>query len=423
MSRRFMHLGQAGTSTFAARVFAIGAVASILAPSAARADDEPPPAGESSDAASPPEASAAAASPSGAISVRGDSPPSVGPVARGTDATSAPDAFSPWPTARLALELEVFSSARRSFQDGDDLSELRLDRGELGARVAITPRAAAELRVEAIRSAGEGGALGVDGNSTVVRVKYAQVMGTLDAGPVRLDGALGFVPDPWIRTLEDGYQLRPLSRVGSERLLGWPTADLSAQIRGSFGPARLTVAVGNGEGLRYPERNRGKTTTAVLEVVPLHTRSLRVSIAGVGRDGSLGAASVRDRRAGGGATVTTPYVRAGGEVVRAWGLGDRGEVEGTELAGWLEVTPNAHLSLAARGSTLGVMDGRASSFGGAIAASPWIAKTGDLRVWLAVDRQTTSGTASPLPGVDPGDATVVMLIASATANFLVEPSP
>ena len=334
-------------------------------------------------------------------------------------AESEPPAFAAWPTARLALELELFSSARWTRQPGADLTELRLDRGELGARVAITPQAAAELRVESIRSAGEGGALGVDGDSTVLRVKLAQVTGTVDAGPVRLDGALGFVPDPWIRTLEDGYPLRPLSRTGSERLLGWPTADLSAEVRASIGPVRLTITAGNGEGLRYPERNTGKTTTAVLELVPVHTRMLRLAIAAVGRDGSLGAASVRDRRAGGGATVITPLVRSGVEVVRAWGLADRGDVVGTEVAGWAEVTPISHLDLAARGATLKIMGGRTSTVGGAVAVTPWTAKHGELRVWLAVDRQTTSGTASPLPGSASGDATVAMLVVSATAPFSV----
>ncbi len=346
------------------------------------------------------------------------------PVASADDAPpEAPQAFATWPAARLELELELFSSARWTKQPGDDLTELRLDRGELGARVALTPHAAAELRVESVRSAGEGGALGVDGDSTITRVKYAQVTGTVDAGLVRIDGALGFVPDAWIRTLEDGYPLRPLSRTASERLLGWPTADLAAEVRASIGPVRLTVNAGNGEGLRYPEQNTGKTTTVVLELVPVHTRGLRLSIAGVGRDGSLGAASVRDRRAGGGATVVTPLARGGVEVVRAWGLADHGEVVGTALAGWAEATPIAQVSVAARGATLGIMGGRSSTFGGAVAVTPWISKHGELRLWLAVDRQTTSGSASPLPGAATGDATVVMLVASATAPFSVPFSP
>ena len=330
-----------------------------------------------------------------------------------------PPAFAPWPSARLAFDLELFTSARWTHQTGDDLTELRLDRGEAGVRVALSPRAAAaELRLESIRSAGEGGALGVDGDSMVVRVKYAEVTGTFEAADVRVDGALGFVPDPWLRTLEEGYPLRALSRTASERLLGWPTADLSAELRASFGPARLSITAGNGEGLRYPERNSGKTTTAVLELVPLHTRELRLSLTAVGRDGSVGAASIRDRRAGGGATVITPRVRGGFEAVHAWGLGGRGEVTGTALAGWAEaaVVPRAWVS--ARGATLGLAGGgRSSTFGGAVSAEPWLVPHGELRLWLAVDRVTTSGAASPVPGAVTGDATLIMLIASAEAPY------
>ncbi len=330
----------------------------------------------------------------------------------------APLAFAAWSPERLALDLRLYSSARWTKHPGDDLTELRLDRGEVGVRVGITKQAAAELRLEAVRSAGEGGTLGIDGDSMVARIKVAQVGGTVDAGPVRLDGALGFVRDPWLATLETDYSLLPLSRTASERLLDWPSSDLSAEVRASLGPARLSLAVGNGEGLRYPERNSGKTTTVVLEIVPLHTHDLRIAIAGVGRDGSIGAASVRDRRAGGGATVVTPIVRGGVEAVRVWGLMDRGEVTGTALAGWADVTPIPRLSLAARGATLGISGGRSSTVGGAIAVTPWPSVRGELRVWLAVDRQTSSGAASPLPGIASGDATLFMVIASAEAPFI-----
>src|SRR5665647_1107077 len=48
---------------------------------------------------------------------------------------TTPELFAPWPTARLALDLELYSSARWTHQTTDDLTELRLDRGELGARI------------------------------------------------------------------------------------------------------------------------------------------------------------------------------------------------------------------------------------------------------------------------------------------------
>jgi hypothetical protein len=336
--------------------------------------------------------------------------------------------FAPWPTARLMIDLELYAQARMTAREGDDLSELRLDRGELGGRLQLGPAAAAELRFESVRSAMEGGALGVDGDSTVFRVKVAQVLGGYDLGDFRLDGAIGFVPDPWIRTLEDDDTVKPLSRTGSERLLAWPTSDLSALARVAWGPVRATVTVGNGEGLRYPERNTGKTTTGVVEVVPIATPDLRVVASAVVRDGSIGVASIRDRRYGGGLTAVTPWVRGGIEVVRAHGIGDLGDAKAWLAGGWAEGrvvdSSIAGVFIAARGASLGFADngGRLSTFGGGVAVEPWKdpMRHGRFRIWLAVDRVTSSGNAMPLPGAEPGDATLVMLIASAIAPFNVE---
>ena len=339
-------------------------------------------------------------------------------------APTAPAApmFAAWPTPRLALDLELYSQARWTNRTGDDLTELRLDRGELGARVALGAHGAAQLRLEAIRSAVDGGALGIDGDSLVVRLQHAQVAGMVDAGPLRLEGALGLVPDPWMQLLEDGYTQRPLSRVASQRLLGWPNADLAMLVRATLGRARLTVTVGNGEGVRYPERNAGKTTTGVLEVVAIAARSVRLSVAAMGKDGSLGVASIRDRRVGVAASLVARNLRVGLEGVRAWGIGDRGEAEGVVLAGWAEAHVGARVFLGVRGATLGLdRGGRQSTFGGAVAIEPWTdAARGRLRLWLALDRVTSSGDAMPLPGADAGDATIAMVIASATAPFFLD---
>ena len=95
----------------------------------------------------------------------------------------APTPFAAWSTRKLTFDLELVSHGRYASVPGTNLSELRLDRGELGARVGLGAHAAAELRLEAIRSASDGGALGIDGNSTVVRVKYANVAGSTALGP------------------------------------------------------------------------------------------------------------------------------------------------------------------------------------------------------------------------------------------------
>jgi hypothetical protein len=333
-------------------------------------------------------------------------------------------AFAPFGADRLHVELEIYAQGRWTPRSGEDLAELALDRGELGATVGLLPgTAAAELRVEAIRSAGEGGALGIDGDTTVIRVKRAQVLASHTfGGGLIVDGAIGFAADPWIAFLEDGYTVKALSRTGSERLLAWSTSDLAAVGRVAYGPARLAVSVGNGEGLQFPERNNGKTTTAVAEVVAVRDAGWRVVVAGVGRDGSIGPALVRDRRLGVGTSVMTPYARGGGEIVQAWGLGDVGEVEGLLVSGWVDVPIVDRWFAAARASTFGFENGsrgRISTFGGAIGAMPGGPQLG-LRVWLAVDRTTTSGTAMAVVGGDGGDATTFLVIASAIAPFVME---
>jgi hypothetical protein len=185
--------------------------------------------------------------------------------------------------------------------------------------------------------------------------------------------------------------------------------------------------VGNGEGLQYPERNSGKTTTVVLDVVPIHTSSMRLTASGVVRDGSRGIASIRDRRAGGAVTLVTPWGRAGGELVVARGIGDQAAEEGLLVGGWLDAKAISRVFVAARGQTLGFANGggRLSSFGGGVAVEPW-REPGDerargrTRLWLGVERSTSSGGAMPLVGADAGDATLLMLIASATAPFALE---
>ncbi len=368
--------------------------------------------------------------------------PTPTPVASSVETTAvAPERamlWAPWFMSRLYVELELTSQARMTRREGEDLSELRLDRGEFGGRLQLGKQAAAELRFEAIRSALEGGSLGIDGDSTVFRLRTAQLFGKHDLGAFRIEGALGFVPDVWLRSVEDNYTIKPLSRTGSERLLGWQPTDLAGVVRVSAGPVRGTLSIGNGEGPQFPERNTGKTTTGVLEVAPITTSQLRVVLAGVVRDGSVGVASIRDRRYGGGATVVSPHVRGGVELVFAQGIGDQAAAEGLMIGGWADAQIVDRVYLAARGSSLGLSDGggRISTFGGGIAYEPWLEPTtapqrgptsadpgrqrGRLRVWLAVDRVTTSGAAMPLPGADAGDATQVMLIASAIAPFILE---
>jgi hypothetical protein len=327
-----------------------------------------------------------------------------------------PDAFPVPPIHKILVELQLWTDADWERVTGPDLSQFRLDRGEAGATVGLGSDAGAEVRLETVRSAQDGGVLGIAGDSLVPRIKRAQVFGRYDAGPVHLEGAIGVVADPWITALEDGDTERPLVATASEGLLGWSPSDLAALVRARLGPVRLSVSFGNGEGLSYPERNQGKTTTAVAEVVPYVDRDLRVRVIGMARDGSIGPALVRDRRAGGGAVIESEYANAGGEIVHAWGVGDRTEATGNAFAGWAEARPVPFVAIAARAAQLRLADGgKHTTWGGAVALQPWPKQR--LRLWLAFDRTTSSGSAEPVPGGDPADATTLMLLVSATAPF------
>lgn len=329
------------------------------------------------------------------------------------------------PPPKLALELELTSSANVIRAAARSLYEFRLDRAEAGARVAVGEYGSAELRLEAIRSASDGGALGIDGNSTVFRLKiaragYGRDLATAGFPPARIDAALGFVADPWLAELERGYPIKPLSRTGSERLLGWPASDLAAFARVAVGPLRVAATFGNGEGQRFPERNTGKTTTTVAIGEFAIAPYIELSVAAVARDGSIGAAAIRERRFGGAATATTPWFSFGAEVVRAYGIADRGELVATLLAGWADVQLYGPLSIAARGATLRFVDGgRQSTAGGALACAAWQKSRGRLQLWLAIDRVTASGSAMALPGANAENTTTFMIIASTTAPLEV----
>src|SRR5262245_31103189 len=74
-------------------------------------------------------------------------PPPVKAPAPVADAAKSTEVHpDPEKRTKLSLELEVYTQARSTRRAGDDLSELRLDRGELGGRVELGQHAAAELR-------------------------------------------------------------------------------------------------------------------------------------------------------------------------------------------------------------------------------------------------------------------------------------
>jgi hypothetical protein len=93
--------------------------------------------------------------------------------------------------------------------------------------------------------------------------------------------------------------------------------------------------------------------TAVIDITPVTTTSMTLRASGMARDGSIGVASIRDRRFGGALAAITPWVRGGVELAKAYGIGDRGDLEGVLAGGWADAGLGARMFISARASTLG----------------------------------------------------------------------
>ena len=250
--------------------------------------------------------------------------------------------FAPAPQPRLALELQLFTDADWIHQPGTDFTQFRLDRGEAGVAIGFAKHYGAELRLESIRSAEEGGELGIDGDSIVVRVKRAQIYGDADAGDVHFHVAAGIAPDPWITALETDYPLRPLSLTASERLLGWPVSDLAGAGQRCARAGAPEPQLRQRRRARLPRAQQRQDHHRGARGRAARRPGLRRRLMALGKDGSVGPALVRDRR-----SVLRRHSRhlmraRGTELVRAYGIGDRGDLVGWVYAGWLEARPIDH---------------------------------------------------------------------------------
>ncbi len=200
-----------------------------------------------------------------------------------------------------------------------------LPRARAGAIVG-REAVAARLVVGAVRSGGEQGYIGVDGESIVPQLQVAEAR--MRWSTVGLAAAAGLVDDVWVAGEESMWTLRAVAPALALDQ-GWlDRSDLGAwiSITARDGVATATVSATSGEGLRLRERNNGKDVAGVIAVRPFarrgHPERLVVSV--YGRDGSRGLGSVRDHRLG--ARVAAGGVRwgAGAEVLAAWGVAGDG---------------------------------------------------------------------------------------------------
>jgi hypothetical protein len=225
-------------------------------------------------------------------------------------------------------------------------------------------------------------------------------------GELELSARLGLIPERWIELVEEGYDLRALDPLLSDRRY-FHRADLGASFSavGWGGAVQLELSVVNGEGLSQRELNVGKNSTLIATFRPLREGALVWAVHAAYRDGSLGVGSARDHRFALASTVRAPQVVAGAELVRAAGLDARSELVSQGASAWATVQlGSAPLGLAAKYDWLdqdratanaNVQRITAGLFGDALTPDDEAPR---LRLYLAYQHEHFGQAAGALPG-------------------------
>ncbi len=220
-----------------------------------------------------------------------------------------------------------------------------LQRAELGLGFLHRRRHGMVVNVEGIRSAGSRSTFGIDENSMVLRVKHAFATSSPALRFGELTMRAGLIPDVWVEVVEQAYDLRGISALGSERSGLYASSDLGASLSYALWDERLELRASlmNGEGRNQVELNPGKNTTVILTGrQPLfawrgHRARLAAHISW--RDGSQGFSSLASHRLAGALTLEHPTLFAGVEAVRAQGHSGSGALTGGHLGIWANVAP------------------------------------------------------------------------------------
>jgi hypothetical protein len=222
----------------------------------------------------------------------------------------------------LFVDLQAAGKAYVSFPDTGVSRGVALSRAraELGARAHDV---SARLVVGAVRSSGEDGYMGINGEAYVPEVRVAEAR--VDLAGLGLALAGGLVDDSYVMTVQPAWGRRDLlaplatdqgylDRADVGGWLGWtaPGGLLSA-----------TVAVTTGEGYTRRERNDGVNLTGVVHVRPAQSQeegAVTPELVVLAREGSRGLSSAPDHRVGGAALLHQRYLVAGAELIVGWGL-------------------------------------------------------------------------------------------------------
>lgn len=314
---------------------------------------------------------------------------------------------APRPTPCLVAGLDMAGRVEQRFPAGGIDRQLTLPRARTGLGID-QGGVGARLVVGTVRSGGEDGYIGVDGEALVPRVEVAEARVSLPAAGAALSA--GLVDDLWVATGNRAWAHRAVAAELSQDQ-GWNdrsdlgfTAAWTAPEQWVTAAATLTT----GEGLARRERNDGQNTAGLLIVRPLagvadDPGQLEVSL--YARDGSRGLGSARDHRVAGRVNGHVGSVQGGLEWMRAWGVGGDARLEPSGLSAWVASTPATPVAAYARIDRVDLSaeatgDVRTVLRAGAGARLPWRPDAGPApaRLMVVAERARAEAGATGIAG-------------------------
>ncbi len=182
--------------------------------------------------------------------------------------------------------------------------------GDVQGRVALL----------AVRSGGETGYIGVEGEAIVPVFEIAEAR--WDARSTGLMLAAGIVDDLWVGPAEAAWGRRDVAAtLAGDR--GWVDRSDIGGVAGWTSPdglASVSVAVTSGEGALRRERNTGVNVTAAGRLRLGGDGPVGVELGAMGREGSRGVGQAADHRAGASVLIRHEWVVGGAEGLLGWGL-------------------------------------------------------------------------------------------------------
>ncbi len=231
------------------------------------------------------------------------------------------------------FQLDLAGRAGITLPDVGISRDLTLPRAQAEGALGLGDLATARLAVAVVRSGGDSGYIGVDGEALVPEVQIAEARAAWR--PLGLGIGAGVIDDPWVASSNEAWTLRAISPSFGEAM-GWiDSSDLGGWVGWSSVGRHITARVDltSGEGARFRERNEGKDVAGTVSVHP----SAHASATAYVRDGSRGLGLARDHRAGMRASGEVGPLLLGVEGLAAWGVDGDATRQPLGTSGWVVV--------------------------------------------------------------------------------------